>query len=416
MTYDEMNQFILNYVKNDRTGSLARSFKIELDISATEKNLENLRNSYNNTKKEVEGYTRDINDYNYASQLVAENTTESLTKLIDSTGRTYQKNGETVAITYKQMIQEQQTYLSISEELQKQAIESNNVAEEEKTKKQIEETEARISNLIDELESHTSLIEENTPQIVEAWKFLATDSYDVYAKKLAEMPPEMQQKIQELTGEIVYGTPGAEQATKDLAIRVTDELEKSTEARKSALETLQGFMSGLTDDEQRELLKEAGIEDVDEVMKGLKEGNLSEEQGKNVLKGILNGLNNENWNSQLRTKASGLARQLSNLLTITPRIGAVQGASQALATIQAVRESAQGHADGLAYVPYNNYYARLHEGERVLSKKENAEYIRNNISNKSSRNVIVNIYPQTMTEGEMYKVSKFVNKEWGGRS
>lgn len=33
-----------------------------------------------------------------------------------------------------------------------------------------------------------------------------------------------------------------------------------------------------------------------------------------------------------------------------------------------------GHADGLAYVPYDNYLARLHEGERVLTKEENAEY------------------------------------------
>ena len=33
-----------------------------------------------------------------------------------------------------------------------------------------------------------------------------------------------------------------------------------------------------------------------------------------------------------------------------------------------------GHADGLAYVPYDNYLARLHEGERVLTKEENLEY------------------------------------------
>lgn len=33
-----------------------------------------------------------------------------------------------------------------------------------------------------------------------------------------------------------------------------------------------------------------------------------------------------------------------------------------------------GHADGLSYVPYDNYVARLHKGERVLTAKENAQY------------------------------------------
>lgn len=33
-----------------------------------------------------------------------------------------------------------------------------------------------------------------------------------------------------------------------------------------------------------------------------------------------------------------------------------------------------GHKDGLDYVPYDNYIARLHKGERVLTKEENKEY------------------------------------------
>ena len=32
------------------------------------------------------------------------------------------------------------------------------------------------------------------------------------------------------------------------------------------------------------------------------------------------------------------------------------------------------HADGLTYVPYNGYPARLHEGERVLTASENRSY------------------------------------------
>ena len=48
-------------------------------------------------------------------------------------------------------------------------------------------------------------------------------------------------------------------------------------------------------------------------------------------------------------------------------------------------EASEGsHADGLAYVPYNGYRATLHEGERVLTKNEAAEY---NSGSKTSGNV-----------------------------
>ena len=43
--------------------------------------------------------------------------------------------------------------------------------------------------------------------------------------------------------------------------------------------------------------------------------------------------------------------------------------------------SLPGHADGLAYVPYDNYVARLHSGERVLTSDENRVYSEGRDSN-----------------------------------
>lgn len=70
------------------------------------------------------------------------------------------------------------------------------------------------------------------------------------------------------------------------------------------------------------------------------------------------------------------------------------------------------HADGIAYVPFNGYVARLHEGERVLSKAENSDYIRNNIDN-SKKNVSVNIYAQQISDADLNRISNYINRKWG---
>lgn len=73
-----------------------------------------------------------------------------------------------------------------------------------------------------------------------------------------------------------------------------------------------------------------------------------------------------------------------------------------------------GHKDGLDYVPYNNYVARLHEGERVLTKEENKNYLADNIENKlTPRNIVVQFYPQNMTDAEMQRAERYISKKWG---
>lgn len=85
-----------------------------------------------------------------------------------------------------------------------------------------------------------------------------------------------------------------------------------------------------------------------------------------------------------------------------------------LKTTFSFSSDSKGHADGLAYVPYNNYPARLHEGERVLTKEQNKQYMADNIENKvASRNIIVQFYPQTMTEAELQRAERYIARKWG---
>lgn len=45
-----------------------------------------------------------------------------------------------------------------------------------------------------------------------------------------------------------------------------------------------------------------------------------------------------------------------------------------------------GHKDGLPYVPYDNYVARLHKGERVLTAQENKDYNKGIVNSKTTTN------------------------------
>ena len=46
------------------------------------------------------------------------------------------------------------------------------------------------------------------------------------------------------------------------------------------------------------------------------------------------------------------------------------------------------HYNGLDYVPFDGYNARLHEGERVLTKKENEAYTKAKQGNMSGKFVV----------------------------
>ena len=70
------------------------------------------------------------------------------------------------------------------------------------------------------------------------------------------------------------------------------------------------------------------------------------------------------------------------------------------------------HAGGLRYVPFNDYVARLHQGEMVLTRAE-ADAYRNNRGHGGQKTVYLNFTATTITEADVNMVVDIVNRKLG---
>lgn len=69
------------------------------------------------------------------------------------------------------------------------------------------------------------------------------------------------------------------------------------------------------------------------------------------------------------------------------------------------------HYNGLSYVPFDGYVARLHKGERILTANENKEGIQGNSSGSSDVSVTNNFYGKVESPYEVAKASKKAMKD-----
>lgn len=369
--YDTLTEAEKKYyeaMKKGETVYLSHQEMLSLDLKKIT-NLQELDKTANTLEKNtqaltktVNDYTRDIQDYQYNLQLSTEGTTEALNKMIDSVSRTHEANGENIKTTYAEMIAEQQFYNNNAKLLYDEAIANNNEAEAQKTQATIQESQNRLNSLAEELSGMTSVTEQNSPEIIEAWKQLATGSYSTYYDQISQLPEELSKKIQEMTGVTIERTPELVKETQKMSQQVLEQIEKNPEFRKEAIENLKGMLAGLEDSELRGLLEGAGLDDVEKVIEGIKAGNLAEDEGIKILNSLNSGLNNKTWKNSLWNTARSIASTLSGLLTVK-------------ASVNGKTSTLPGHKLGLDYVPKDNYVARLHKGERVLTAEENKAYL-----------------------------------------
>lgn len=380
--------------------------------------LKNLQNNIAQLEEKERRLNAELNRYSDLtteatrdSELWASGTKESLEELANSTSAYVEINGELVKKTSKQNIEALETNIQIEKEKLEESIKNNDEANQRIIQGKIDNYNRQLEEQANALLEMTSITERNTPDVVEAWRQMAQNESDIYGQILANCGPEQKRAIQAMVDATGEYSPKLQYASMDMMIKTVAKMHQSSSFRDAALDDMQGFLNGLNDTQLREVLQYAGIQDVESVMKGIREGNLAKAEGQKILTSLAQGLNDGTLTNSLFKTARGLSSRLSSLLSVK--------ATVSTGTIP-------GHKSGLDYVPYDNYIARLHKGERVLTAEENKKLIElqkgssaainSSLKNSSSAvfttpNIVFNV--QKMDEANLQACFNYINRKFG---
>lgn len=289
-----------------------------------EKWVDGYKENYETAKNIHKDYLNDIASYENDYAIIQSGNNEKIEELLANRTFTYQQSSNDIGETINHNIQQVQYEISEYKKARQEDLQNQDEINAEKNQRQIEANEKQLQNLVQQLVAMTSTTEEMTPQQIEAWTNLATGSYDVYNQTLSQMEPTMRQKIEDATGVLAN--------------------DKSMEAEAGRLgsDTASSYENSAD----------------------------GEQTGKNFLQGLLTGIRN----GYIQNKIINAANSLGNKV------------SSAAAKSRVSTSSLPGHKSGLDYVPYDDYVARLHKGERVLTAKENKQLMNTEKAIKNNSN------------------------------
>lgn len=241
-TQDELTKAMekLEGVKKNSKGTDTDLLSIEIWEEQVKKAQENV----DSAKQIYQGYLNDIATYEKDYETIMTGSNEQIDELLNKRTYTYQATSDDIGETIAHNIQQVQTELDYYEEAYQKDLENQDEYNAQKNLAQKEASETQLEILAQELMDMTSTTEELTPKQIEAWKSLASNSYDIYKEYINKMTPEMQQEIQDATGVIANDTQLITETNK-LAIKMSTTFQENIKGEESGENFVEGVDKGI---------------------------------------------------------------------------------------------------------------------------------------------------------------------------
>lgn len=283
--------------------------------------LQNLEKQYNQLIDEAQGwaelsqgYNQDILDYQYANQLAAENTTESIIKLNQMQSASYMQEGKNIKISLEDQIKNQKIHLSnLNEEYDKATGERKEIL-----KSQISAGENYLKSLDQQLAEERGAISGNNEKILQNQNTFLQNRITL----LQQDYQKQKQLLDDLQAKYKTGDASITQQMIEEQKKRVQESEKSLNQMITVTETkspeyqaayavlsamgMQGLVDGM---EQNKSKVETEVEKVTGSIKSTFEKLDMTSIGKNIMSGIAKGVT-----SGKGVVASAIGSAMSNML------------------------------------------------------------------------------------------------------
>lgn len=270
------------------------------DLKKAEEQYNELNNVLEKQTKQIKEYNYDIQKYEENSKLALNGITEDLKKIEQSTVETYRSVTNTQELELSKRIKNETDNLNQKKKIYDIEKQVNKDAKNSIYATNVEESQKNVSLIAEELVSMTSSVNELSPELIAAWTTLATNSRENYNNAIAQMPWDMQDKINEITA-FVRNDTSVKDAAKFLGQEAVNQLNISSKFEEAGKNWIKGVSKGINN---RLLRQEAlssmhsfGVEGLNAIrQQAWDEHSPSKETEKaaiNLLKGVTKGINKE---------------------------------------------------------------------------------------------------------------------------
>lgn len=275
-------------------------------VQRAEENLSSAKNIY-------QSYLNDIANYEADYETIMTGSNAEIKKLINSRTYTYQSASGDLGETINYNIQQVQSEIEYYKQAYQTDLKNQDSYNAQKNQAQKEASEKQLQTLAEELMSMTSTTEELTPQQIEAWKNLATGSFDIYKEYVNKMTPEMQSEIQDATG-VLAKDKNLMRESGGLASRAREKFKSEIQGEETGKSFLDNLWTGMTNSTARNKVLNSVASLGEKIISKFQDAAQGNESGKNFIKGIQEGISNTKIQSNVFSTVWNLGKNILSSL------------------------------------------------------------------------------------------------------